>query len=49
MKKIKICKFCVLDETIPEVIIDVNGKCNFCKKYDKYKIEKKKNKFKKCI
>ena len=43
MKKINICKFCILDETISDVKIDNNGKCNFCRKYEKYKKEKKIN------
>ena len=31
MKNKKICSFCILDETVPEIFFDKEGKCNYCK------------------
>jgi len=30
----KICKRCILDQTIPEIRFDVSGVCNYCKLHD---------------
>lgn len=30
----KICTNCLLDETVPLIHFDLNGRCNFCKVYD---------------
>jgi len=31
MTEIKVCKSCVLDSTIPDIIFDEKGVCNYCK------------------
>jgi N-acetyl sugar amidotransferase len=39
MKEVTICSKCVMDTTVPEIIFDENGVCNFCKDY-KHRITK---------
>lgn len=29
--ELKICNWCVMDGTAPEIVLDENGRCNFCK------------------
>ena len=31
----KICNFCVMDETCSDILFDENGRCNFCKEFEK--------------
>jgi N-acetyl sugar amidotransferase len=33
-KQLKICSKCILDETVPSIIFDENGICNFCHSID---------------
>lgn len=30
----KICTRCVMDETVPDIVFDVRGECNYCKLHD---------------
>lgn len=39
----KICKKCILDSNIPGISFDMNGICNFCNKYVKEELPKKRN------
>ena len=34
MSEHKICSKCVMDTTVPDIVFDENGVCNFCKDYD---------------
>ena len=39
LKKQTVCKRCVMDTSIPEIIFDKNGECQFCKIHDELESE----------
>lgn len=34
MKSLKICSRCAMDETVPDIVFDNKGECNYCKQWD---------------
>jgi len=35
MEEKKICSRCIMDSSIPDIVFDENGMCNYCKEYEK--------------
>ncbi len=33
-KEIQVCSRCVMDSTVPDIIFDDNGECNYCEQFD---------------